>query len=237
MPLDGSQIDLLVSSPSLGAITYQAAYLLKQLARINDQEYLPEACRIKHVFECIAEHIFDELSAMHNKTKLFEAEGDREFLRTQALARILHQLHSFLRYLWASSPRQSPPGVQSALNLLTDIHFPKENGVPICIVRPQWKYNLTYVPMTELLKTHILKPSVLDPNGLLGSDPESILSALWKRHCSRVTSEERIKLQDSPPQEDSLPQQVAILSFAGLDTNDTLLYPLLAHELGHFHRP
>jgi len=30
------------------------------------------------------------------------------------------------------------------------------------------------------------------------------------------------------------PRQLAILSFAGLDTNDSLLYPLLGHELGHF---
>jgi hypothetical protein len=68
MPLEASQIALLVASPSLGAVTYQAASLLRQLARINDQEYLPEACRIKDVFECIAEHVFDELWAMHNQT-------------------------------------------------------------------------------------------------------------------------------------------------------------------------
>src|SRR5882672_6702391 len=118
MPLEASQIELLVASPSLGAVTYQAASLLRQLARINDQEYLPEACRIKDVFECIAEHVFNELWEMHNPNRLFEALNDSDFSRTRALARILHELHSFLRYLWASSPRQSPPGIQGALNLL-----------------------------------------------------------------------------------------------------------------------
>ena len=90
-----------------------------QLSRVNDQEYLPEACRIKELFECIAEHVRDELWAMHSSGKLFEAVGDSGFYRTRALARIIHQLHSFLRYIWASSPKQSPPGVQYALNLLS----------------------------------------------------------------------------------------------------------------------
>src|SRR5450755_395415 len=31
-----------------------------------------------------------------------------------------------------------------------------------------------------------------------------------------------------------MPKHVAVLSFAGLDRDDVLLYPLLAHELGHF---
>jgi len=230
MPLEASQIDLLVASSSLGAVTYQAASLLRRLARVNDQEYLPEACKVKEVFECIAEHVLDELWAMRKPTSLFEALGDNDFSRTRALARILHELHSFLRYLWASSPQQSPPGIQAALNLLTDLHFPTGNGTPICLVRPQWKYNLTYVPMTAILRNKILSPSVLDPNGSLGpSDPDSILSELLRRHWERVTDKERRRKFSSLP-----PQQVAILSFAGLDTHDTLLYPLLAHELGHF---
>ena len=228
MPLGETQIASLVASPSLGAVTFQAASLLRQLARINDQEYLPEACRIKHVFECIAEHVLSELWAMHNPAKLFEALGDGDFSRTRALAGILHELHSSLRYLWASSPRQSPPGVQGALNLLTKLHFPSAHA--ICLVRPQWKYNLTYVSMTGILRDRILLPSVLDPNGSLGaSEPDSMLVELWTRHCSKVADEEeRKKLGPAPP------QQVAVLSFAGLDTHDTLLYPLLAHELGHF---
>ncbi len=230
MPLDAAQIASLVASPSLAAVTYQAASLLRQLARINDQEYLPEACKIKEVFECIAEHIHDQLWAMRDPTQLFEALDDVDFSRTRALARILHQLHSFVRYLWASSPRQSPPGIQGALNVLAEMHFPRENGVHICLVRPQWKYNLTYVSMTWILRKNILVPSVLDPNGSLGSsDPDPMLLELWKRHCSKITDEEQRKRLDSEP-----PQQVAILSFAGLDTHDTLLYPLLAHELGHF---
>jgi hypothetical protein len=73
MPLDAAQITSFVASPSLGAVTYQAASLLRQLARINDQEYLPEACKIKELFECIAEHVLDQLWEMHDPNQLFEA--------------------------------------------------------------------------------------------------------------------------------------------------------------------
>ena len=230
MPLDAEQIASLVASPSLGAVTYQAASLLRQVGQINDQEYLPEACKIKELFECIAEHVLDQLWEMHDPNQLFEPLDDSDYSRTRALARILQRLYSFLRYLWASSPRQSPPGIQRALNLLTELHFPTENGPPICLVRPQWKYNLTYVSLTGILRDWILLPSVLDPNGLLGpSDPDSMLLELWKRHCSKATDEKQRDKLDAEP-----PRQVAILSFAGLDTHDTFLYPLLAHELGHF---
>src|SRR5712692_1988095 len=108
MALDAAQIASLVVSPSLGGVTYQTASLLRQLGRINDQEYLPDACKIKEVFECIAEHVLDELWAMHNPYQQFEALGDSDFSRTRALGRIVHQLHSFLRYLLASAQRQSP---------------------------------------------------------------------------------------------------------------------------------
>jgi len=174
MPMDAAQITLLAASPSLGAVTYQALSLLEQLQKINDQEYLPEACRLKELFQCIAEHVLNELWGMHDPGELFGALDDPTFSRTQALARILHELHSFLRYLWASSPRQSPPGIQQALKLLTELYFPDPD--PVCLVRPQWKYNLTYVSMTGLLRDRILLPSVLDPEMKLGSsEPDEIL--------------------------------------------------------------
>ena len=85
MPLDATQIASLVASPSLGAVTYQAASLRRQLGRINDQEYLPEACKIKEMFECVAEHVLDQLWAMYNPDQPFEALGDGDFSRTRAL--------------------------------------------------------------------------------------------------------------------------------------------------------
>jgi dCTP deaminase len=69
----------------------------------------------------------------------------------------------------------------------------------------------------------LLKPSVFDPKGKLIASKNEILQRLWDRR--------RENNKDEP---NNVPSQLAILSFAGLDTNDTLLYPLLAHELGHF---
>jgi dCTP deaminase len=117
--------------------------------------------------------------------------------------------------------------VQVALTKLTETHFPERLGHAVCLVRPQWKYNLTYVPLTHLLKD-IISVSVLDPEGKLQSaNTDELLAALWKRWVSRVPDEEREPLGETP-------RQLAVLSFAGLDTQDVLLYPLLAHELGHF---
>jgi hypothetical protein len=97
------------------------------------------------------------------------------------------------------------------------------------VIRPQWKYNWKYVPITRELQDLIV-PAALDPNSeLSASSKADILPALWKWYCDRVTDpSEKERLGSVPP------TQLAILSFAGLDTHDSLLYPLLAHELGHF---
>jgi dCTP deaminase len=195
-------------------MTYQADTLIRELQKLHPKEYLAQACKIRDVFLVIAEYVRDELQSL-------DASDDPDFARARALGRVLHEVFAYTRYLWASSPAQSPPGIQVALAQLTDLYFPKEeNGEPVCLVRPQWKYNLTYVQLGPLLR-RLIKPSEFDPDGKLGVfDPQEILDKLWAR---------RPGLEDPQP-----PRQLAILSFAGLDTQDTLLYPLLAHELGHF---
>ena len=130
-------------------------------------------------------------------------------VRARNLGRALHEIHSFIRYLRASSPHQSPPALQVAL--LTDLHFPISHprSNPICLVRPQWKYNLTYVSLTRLIA-----PFALDPDGKLGiKTAEEIIPSLWKKRLSKLSKAEQDELGEHPP------EQLAILSFAGLDTN------------------
>src|SRR2546426_9289241 len=79
------------------------------------------------------------------QTTRLGAFDDPDFSRTSRLAEVLQELRSYVRYLRASSPVQTPPGIQVALSELTKLHFPSENGSPICLVRPQWKYNLACV--------------------------------------------------------------------------------------------
>ena len=61
MALTQKQIEKMVSSPSVGVVTYQAHALTSELSRINDKEYLAEACKIRDVFSCIAEYVLEEL--------------------------------------------------------------------------------------------------------------------------------------------------------------------------------
>ena len=220
------QIDKMISCPSLGAVTYQACSVVRELDRINPEEYLAQACKIRDVFLCIVEYILEELWDLSKVTRA-AAPQETVLARVRALGAVLHEIYSYIRYLWASSPQQSPPGIQVAVSQLTEMYFPKENGEPVSLVRPQWKYNLTYVPMSWFLRD-LLNPSVFDPNGKLGARRrEELLVRLWDRRRARL-------LGDEGCPNDTVPSQLAILSFAGLDTHDTLLYPLLAHELGHF---
>lgn len=229
MPLSEAQVKSLVESPCLGAVVSQACALIQALERITEEEYLGEACRIRDVFLCIADYVLEQLWELHDPADPFALRGAAGSSRMRDLARVVHQLYAWIRYLSASSPRYSPPGIQVALARLAELHFPETaRERPICLVRPQWKYNLTYVPVTWHLRA-LISRSVFDPAGRLGvKRPEQILTAIWGRGVTTRGGERRNPTVGKPP------KQIAILSFAGLDTNDALVYPLLAHELGHF---
>jgi dCTP deaminase len=224
-----TNIEKLVGNPSLGAVIYQARVLIRELERINDEEYPLQACRIRDVFLCWAEYILEKLWELHDPDDPLGVRGTNGFSRMLALGRAVHKLYSYIQYLLASSPQQSPPAVQLALTQLTDLYFPKlEIGEPICLINPQWTYNLEYLPLTLYLRG-LIAPSVLDPDGKLGiNNPDRIFPFLWERRFKKLSPEEQKRMDKEPP------KQLAVLSFAGLDTHDTLLYPLLAHELGHF---
>jgi dCTP deaminase len=108
-----------------------------------------------------------------------------------------------------------------ALKQLTEMYFPTGNGKPIAVVRPQWKYNLQFVPLSWYLREK-LSLSVMDPQDKLhATNSGDLVQKLWERSSKGKAGEE-------------FPSQLAILSFAGLDTHDVLGYSILAHELGHF---
>jgi deoxycytidine triphosphate deaminase len=229
MPLTKNEISQLVSSPSVGAVAYQAHLLVQLLDRISDEEFPREACIIREVLLCYAERGRDELFKLYkvdSKKSLETKGGDAEAKRVRLLGELIRELYSYIRYLLASSPRQSPPALQDALNQLVEVYFPKEAGTSVCVVRPQWKYNLEYVPLTSKIRK-VVALSVIDPDGKLGiSSSEEIIPPWWQQRRERRKDK---KVVGKEP-----PKQLAILSFAGLDTSDALCFPLLAHELGHF---
>ncbi len=241
--LNENQARALVLCPSLGAATYQARVLVEELKSIRDGEYPAEACNIRDLFLCLAEYIVEQLWELYSPEDPLSAPADPSFWRIKALAELTQELHSYVRYLRASSPGQTPPGLQLALTELTGLHFPSGNGKPVCVVRPQWKYNLACVLITWQLKQIINYGgfSILDPNAELGvTETEKILPALWRRWRARERQAEQRLASVRPPSnthkspEEDPPKHLGVLSFAGLDRDDTLLYPLLAHELGHF---
>jgi hypothetical protein len=225
MPITNEQLVTLVGRPSLGGIVYQASNLIDKLKEIHDKEYPDQACRVRDLIWSIANYIQDQL-------KRIQSDGARSEpailtdSRARKLARVLHRLHSYLRYLRASSPQESPPGIRIGLEELTKMHFPPSGqSAAVHLVRPQWKYNLTCVLLSrDLLK--VLDLAALDPNqdfGVEERDKRNILPLLWERWVKIAKPERKDAFNEV------FPDHLAILSFAGLDTNEALLYPLLAH--------
>jgi dCTP deaminase len=226
MPFSEAEIRSLARSASASAIAYEARGLLSELERITPHEFPKHACRLRDVLRCWPEFVLEELSKLQTKHPIGVTGPDS--VRLRQLANVLREVYSYVRYLTASAPRQAPPAIQASLAQLTDRFFPKANGTPVTVIRPQWKYNWKYVPISRDLQD-LITPAALDPDGVLGiSAKTDILAKLWQWYVSRVDVSERDRLGTDPP------SQLAILSFAGLDTHDSLLYPLLAHELGHF---
>ena len=231
MSTDPLELEKFVYSPSASAVAYQACSLVEALEEITHEEYPPEACQIRDVLLSIACYVRDQLWIMNKSEEPDSIPKESKIQRVLSLGDIVQELYSYLRYLRASIPIQTPPSIQLALSQLTNLYYPsRKDNKPICLVRPQWKYNLTCVTITWDLKKILSKIDVLDPEEELGKGltPLQFGTVLWKNYRNELPAEKQNKLPKKPP------RQLATLSFAGLDTHDTLLYPLLAHELGHF---
>lgn len=220
-------IDQFIGNPSLGALNYQACYLLEILESLSDAEYPSETCHIRDVLLSWAEYIRDELWDLYDENDPLGIKPGGDFKRVRGLGKLLHQIHSSLRYLLATSADKSPAALQAATSELTRLHFPKENGEHVCVVRPQWKYNLKYVALSDELR-EAAPLTLIDPSNQLGLEDEFELpNALWKRRRDKLPLSARERLPELPA------RHLAIVSFPGLDKRDSLLYPLVSHELGH----
>jgi hypothetical protein len=219
------RVDYNIGAPSISALAYQSRVLVDKLNGITREEYPKETCEVRNVFLSVAELLADELDTLR-RVELENGLNDEDTDRATALGIIVHDLFSFLRYLRASAPELTPPGIQTAVTYFTRRYFPHENGAPVCVVRPQWSYNLRCVPITyEIL--NLLRPELAPNDNLRGPNAEKFLDYLWKR--TPMSTESIHSREDG-----TRPRQLGILSFAGLDTDDVLLYPLLAHEFAHF---
>ena len=229
--MDSKRHRLLVKAPSVGAILYQAIALSEELMSFKEGEYPPATYQIRNVLLCIVDFARRELTKILVPTKPYSDERDLEFARTRELAKILHAIYVNIRFLRASSQFHCPLGIQSVISALARRHMPNTPGTePICLVRAQPVYNAQYYKPVEWL----LKPytDFWDPQGDLGRQrisPEDMLQILWDQWQQHSPEAKLLRVGKIAP------RPVSVISFAGLDDHDALLYPiLLTHELAHF---
>jgi len=213
-----------VHTPSIATVRHQAAHLTRALQSINSTDYPPEAFQLRSLFLCATDYIVELLDHMSD-TASSDPDVD---IRLRDLAKLIQDFYSYMRYLRASTPTQSPPAVRLALNLLTQTYRTPQLAHALLLVRPQWKYNLEHVSITRELRKNV-PISAIDPDQSLGvTTPDELLQSLWRWWRARLATAE----QNEVPLD--APEQVAILSFSGLAADDPFFLPLLAHELGHY---
>lgn len=219
----------LVTSPSIVAVIHEAKVLIRDLEHINDDEYPLEACRIRNLLLGYAKYIKLQLEGISLKANPQQATGEITFYRARTLANSLRKLYAFMRFLRASGADQAPPGIQVALSQLTDRYFPNSKKVlPVCLICPEWDYNFACCYLNSHL-TSAVPFAELDREGQLGiKEQKEVPAKIWNWWKSTLRG--KIKRRSDLV----FPAHVGVLSFARLDSHDVFLFPLLAHELGHF---
>lgn len=213
----------LATDLSVSALLFQSKALLDQLSEYTDDNFPPEAVRIASLLRLLVARAHETLLGY---LEVAGVQSRSQSTALRAIGRAIHVVSAYVRYLHASDHFRSPPGIQQAISALVERHAPDAGcaaGEAVVLVRPQWTYNLKYVDViTQLQKELGEHISFALDESMGGKSLTEFLQALWKEESART------------PKLDPLPKHVSVLSFAGLDRDDVLLYPLLAHELGHF---
>lgn len=231
----------LVRDPSIGAVLYQSRALTRLIESIlHDPQFPSEAQRIAWVFWALTDRIGTRLEAMlpwGDTPALYDPHMVRR------LAHVIHELHASLRYLSSSDPSSTPPSVQFAVSDLVRRHVTpifgssKDEHDVVVLVRPQWKYNFKFVDLMGMLR-NLVNLADLEPNANVDDDDlHEFLLDFWAaqaRAAARDRHAERDLSAVEPGANTSPPRFAAVVSFSALDRDDPLLYPLLAHEVGHF---
>jgi dCTP deaminase len=225
MPVSESQVD----DPSVAAILFQCQALLERLEQgFIASEYPEEALRIRYLFQLLALRIRTRLLAIQERRERDPVSremlplGELAVQQANHLGEVVQTLYACLRYLHASDPRSTPPEIQTAIRRLVEqFAAPILDCQPadvVLLVRPRWTAP-NFVDLLRELDQHI-EVSDLDPEGEMGVGTlREFIDRCWN-------------LPDA--QKECCPKHVAVISFAGLDAQDALDYPLLAHEIGHF---
>jgi dCTP deaminase len=228
----------MVSHREVGAVLNKAHTIIAELLTFSEDEYTPEACVLRDILITIIDYVRDSLAALLGDEAALERRSTS--LNVQALGGILQALFPMLRYLKASASLTTPPALQVLVSSTVEKYFRSEGGTRLTIVRPQWHYNCKFVALSRELGSLLVgnRSSLATTNGFLRNtstlvphhddieDPPKTFATLVAAMSAGSTAP---RFPDHQP-----PSQIAILSMAGLDKHDVLLYPMMAHEIGHF---
>ncbi len=217
---------------SIDAVGYQIKAFIKELYQFTPDEFSDGACATACLFYCIAKQIEKETEENRNNN-LFDNDLET---RIRDQANIIRELFSYNQYLHGSNPQLTPPEIQIAIQEMAKDHFSKNDGNIVALVSPTWEYNLIYDPISLNIED-LLSFSTIDFNGKLNvGNKEELINKLWEDNSPKF--EEKCKEFHNNAKffkfESSPPKFIAGLSFAGLDKEDILMYPILAHEMGHY---
>jgi dCTP deaminase len=205
----------------------QTGRLVEKLRHYQRGDFPLETQQLAKLFEALGRFAEEQLTELATIENLSAPNRGR----VRRLSEAVQNLFSCLRYFESTETRRTPPSIQTLLSALAARHVPQSSRAPIVLVRPQWEYNFEFYYLSEVLRRLII-PEIFDPNDdlKLFSDDAYLDDALYAdRFLDAVWDKFALTGENV-----SRPGEMAVLSFAGLDTDDVLLFPILAHELGHF---
>lgn len=231
--LPETEIDELIENPSLGAITYQAERLVREIRELDLRGQPSEIRHVRNLLLCLTDRVKRRLWELYDpKHPRSVVGGEDGFKRTRSLGRTLGHIHSFVRYICRDSFRKNAPSLHFIMNQLALRHVRDQENTPICIVRTKWHYRTECEPLSQQIQSMFNFWDFIDNinDETVQLPPEQIITRWWKSWLDTLPESERAELMP----EDRPPLQISVLSFPGLDSQDVFLYPLLGHELGHF---
>jgi dCTP deaminase len=209
---------------------FQAASVQAELGTFEGRDYPEETVRLGRLFASLVEYMIGILRTLPTTPIL----RDSDQLRVQRIAKVLHELHSMVRYLRASENLTTPPALQALLRaLLRQYHDGRDD---IVIVRPQWKYNCKFVSLSYALGELLFEdPTSLtcDDGHLFGSDVDLLAPASDEPYLEATQQALEGIAAVTAPHSKKPPATISVLSVAGIDKESVFLYPMLAHEVGH----
>jgi|ERR1035437_40388 hypothetical protein len=228
MTFSQRDLDRIVTLPSLGAVTYQAEFAIEQLSSITGPSFPREAHRVRDVLLCIASRVLGELRDLYDPADPRGLRGGHgNARRVRDLASCLRNLFAWLRYLRTTSTEFCPAAIQRAIFAIAQQYLGRNGDNVACLVRPKWNYNFSHYPLQDDID-RMVDTVVFDLQGETpGSSTSERFQRVWEKWRAGLPSDQSAQTDPTPP------ANIFVVAFAGLDTQDVLLWPLLVHEMAH----